>query len=157
MAEVFLFMFQNLALFIILGVWLTILSLVFGWFFLKLNKLVKNTQEKSFIGAIEKIVGLEKENKKEISELDKRIVNIVSDNLAHVQKMGLVRFNPFEETGGDHSFSIALLNGNNTGVVITGLHTRERTRLYVKSIKRGKSEYELSLEEQKALVKAQKE
>src|SRR4030066_277840 len=157
MAEVFLFMFQNLALFIILGVWLTILSLIFGWLFLKLNKLIKNTEEKSFVGAIEKIVSLEKENKKEIDELDKRIVNIVSDNLNHIQKMSLVRFNPFEETGGDHSFSIALLDGNSTGVVITGLHTRERTRLYVKPIKRGKCEFELSLEEQKALLKAQKE
>ena len=51
---------------------------------------------------------------------------------------------------------MAMLNGKDTGVVITGLHTRERTRLYVKPISRGKSEYELSLEEKKAIAKAQR-
>ena len=59
--------------------------------------------------------------------------------------------------GGDHSFSVALLNGKGTGIIITGLHTRERTRVYVKDIKQGKSEVELSQEEKKALRLAQKE
>jgi hypothetical protein len=149
-------MFESYALFITVGVWLLILTAVFIWFFNKLNKLIKNTEKKGLVGVIEKIINLEKENKQEIDSIRKQILKIEDDNLTHVQKIGLIRFNPFEETGGDHSFSIALLNGKETGVVITGLHTRERTRLYVKPVKRGKSEYELSLEEQKALVRAQK-
>lgn len=72
----------------------------------------------------------------------------------NVQKIGLVRFNPFNETGGDHSFSLALLDGNGNGFVMTGLHTRERTRLYIKPIRNLKSEYELSQEEQKAIKEA---
>jgi len=76
--------------------------------------------------------------------------------LAHFQKLGLIRFNPFNETGGNNSFSLVLLDGKNNGWVMTGLHTRERTRLYVKPIKNLKSEYELSDEEKKALEKAVK-
>jgi len=57
---------------------------------------------------------------------------------------------------GDHSFSLALLDGKDTGVVITGLHTRERTRVYMKAIKAGKGEHELSEDEKKALAKALK-
>ena len=73
-----------------------------------------------------------------------------------MQKYGFVRFNPFGDMGGDHSFCLALLNGKHTGFVLTGLHTRERTRVYVKHIKRGKSEYDLSKEERKALEQALK-
>lgn len=150
-------MFQNYALLAVIGLWLSALSVVFIWFFLKLNNLVKNTAEKSLVSAIEKIVSLEKKNEIEIGLIKKEIAKIENQSLAHIQKIGLVRFNPFEETGGDHSFSLALLDGTDSGFVVTGLHTRERTRLYVKSIKRGLSEHELSKEEQRALVKARKE
>ena len=77
-----------------------------------------------------------------------------NDGRTHVQKIGLIRFNPFKELGGDHSFCLAILNGEDSGVVVTGLHTRDRTRVYMKSIKKGKSEYELSSEEKKALESA---
>lgn len=150
-------MSQNNALLIIGGIWLFALSAIFIWFFRRLNRLVENTTEKSLVSAIEKIINREALNKKEIADLREEIVRIKDADLKHIQKVGMVRFNPFEETGGDHSFSIALLDGKDTGVVVTGLHTRERTRLYVKSVIRGKSEYELSKEEEKALAKAQKE
>ena len=71
-----------------------------------------------------------------------------------IQKTGVVRFNPFSEIGGDQSFSIALLNKNNDGLVITSLYTRERNRVYAKPIIKGKSQYLLSKEEKEALEKA---
>lgn len=71
-----------------------------------------------------------------------------------VQKLGIVRFNPFSEVGSDQSFSIALLNENNDGVVITSLYTRQENRVYGKPIKDSKSEYTLSDEEKKAIEKA---
>jgi hypothetical protein len=64
----------------------------------------------------------------------------------------MIRFNPFSELGGDHSFCLALLDDRDTGVVLTGLHTRERTRFYMKDITNGKSSLELSNEEKKALL-----
>jgi hypothetical protein len=67
-----------------------------------------------------------------------------------------VRFNPFKELGGDHSFSLAILDSHDSGIVITSLHTRDRTRVYMKDIKKGKSESELSAEEKSALTSAEK-
>ncbi len=72
-----------------------------------------------------------------------------------IQKVGIVRFNPFSEVGSDQSFSIALLDANDNGMVITSLYTREGNRVYGKPIKNGQSEYLLSKEEREAIVQAQ--
>jgi Protein of unknown function (DUF4446) len=74
-------------------------------------------------------------------------------NLA-VQKVGVVRFNPFAGSGGNFSFSIALLDGRNTGVVITSMHGREQNRIYTKKIQEGGSETVLTEEEQQAINRA---
>ncbi len=72
------------------------------------------------------------------------------------QKMGVVRFNPFNEVGSNQSFSVAFLDENNDGLVITSLYTREENRVYGKPIKNGLSEYSLSSEEKQAIEKAKK-
>jgi len=71
-----------------------------------------------------------------------------------VQRVGMVRFNPFAESGGDQSFSIALLDENNDGIVMTSHYGREFNRIYAKPIKNGRSEYSLSKEEEAAIEKA---
>ena len=71
-----------------------------------------------------------------------------------VQKVAIIRFNPFGELGGDQSFSIALLDKNNDGVVVTSHYGRNENRVYGKSIQRGKSEYTLSKEEEDVVIKA---
>lgn len=93
--------------------------------------------------------------KKGFDEVRKRLDFLEEDGKLHSQKVSLVRYNPFRELGGDHSFCLAILDGHDTGVIITSLHTRDRTRVYMKSIKNGKSETQLSIEELKALSKAQ--
>ena len=71
-----------------------------------------------------------------------------------IQKVGIVRFNPFAEVGSNQSFSIALLDGNNNGVVITSLYGREENRVYAKPIANGQSSYLLSEEEKRAISEA---
>ncbi len=71
-----------------------------------------------------------------------------------VQKVGLVKFNPFADAGGKFSFVLALLDAHNTGAVITSMHGREQNRIYVKGVLRGKSDIQLSEEEQKAIAMA---
>lgn len=95
-------------------------------------------------------------NKKGFAEINKRLKFLEEDGKDHIQKVGLVRFNPFKELGGDHSFSLAILDNKESGIILTSLHTRDRTRVYMKEIKNGKSEYELSAEELKALDIAKK-
>lgn len=71
-----------------------------------------------------------------------------------VQKVGLVRFNPFHDTGGDQSFAIALLDGEGTGVVLSSLHSRTETRIFAKEVAGGRSKHSLSDEEQQAIKSA---
>ena len=120
------------------------------------NKLVRDEKGKGLRSILDKILKEQKKSNKEISDLEKELANYKEEGELHVQKVGLVRFNPFKELGGDHSFSLAILDGKDTGFVITGLHTRERTRVYAKEVKKGKSDIELSDEEEKALKKALK-
>ena len=69
-------------------------------------------------------------------------------------RVGLVRFNPFEDTGGNQSFALALLDGRGDGFVVSSLHARAGTRVYAKAITRGSSEANLSAEEGEALRQA---
>lgn len=90
--------------------------------------------------------------KKDIDNLKLYCDKIQRDGLFHIQKIGLVRFNPFKDTGGDQSFILSLVDGNDTGVIISGLYARSGTRWYAKKVIKGKSvEHELSEEEKKAL------
>jgi hypothetical protein len=70
------------------------------------------------------------------------------------QKISVVRFNPFGDTGGDQSFVLAVLDAHNSGYVLTSIHGREGTRVYVKPIDYGRSKYTLSQEEKQALDQA---
>ena len=71
-----------------------------------------------------------------------------------VQRVGLVRFNPFEDTGGNQSFALALLDANGDGLIVSSLHARTLTRVYGKAVAGGKSEAALSDEESEALRQA---
>ena len=68
-----------------------------------------------------------------------------------LQKAGLVRFNAFEDTGSDLSFSLALLDGHNNGIVMSSLYGRNESRMYAKPVVNLQSTYVLSMEEQKAI------
>lgn len=71
-----------------------------------------------------------------------------------VRHVGLVRFSPFHDTGGDQSFALAILDGRADGVVITALHSRHDSRLYAKPVERGSSRYSLTPEEREAMHRA---
>jgi hypothetical protein len=68
-----------------------------------------------------------------------------------LQHIGMVRFNPFEDTGSDQSFAIALLDDRRDGIVISSLHGRANTRLFAKPVRDGASEHHLSDEESEAI------
>ncbi len=100
---------------------------------------------------------------KKTNEIDCAIKKIVEDNkkikgnLSEcVQKVGVVRFNPFGDVGGNQSFVIALLDNSLNGVIIQGLYSRDGVRVYSKEIKEGKSEYALGKEEEEAIKIANK-
>jgi hypothetical protein len=71
-----------------------------------------------------------------------------------LQKVGVIRFNPFADTGGDQSFAVALLDAEGNGVVLSSLHGRADTRIFAKTVQAGRSKHALSDEEQDAIRKA---
>lgn len=93
---------------------------------------------------IEEIIWLKSELKKE-----------VENSQLHLQKVGLIRFNPFDRAGGDQSFVIAFLDKENNGIILNFIYTRDGLRVYTKKVKKGKGvEYDLSEEEKKAIEKS---
>jgi hypothetical protein len=95
-----------------------------------------------------------KDLKENLEKLSEELERLKRESKFSIQKTGIVRFNPFLEIGGNQSFSIALLDGKNNGLVITSLYTREGNRIYAKPIIEGKSQYLLSKEEKEAIEKA---
>jgi hypothetical protein len=75
-------------------------------------------------------------------------------NQRTIQKVGVIRYNPFSDTGGDQSFAIALLDALGNGVILSSLHSRTDTRVFAKPVHNGRSKYQLSDEEQDAIKKA---
>ncbi len=91
---------------------------------------------------------------KTLKELQKTQQTLTSTLELAAQKVSIVRFNPFQDTGGDQSFAIAILDGQNSGLILTSIHGRQGTRVYVKPVDLGKSRYTLSTEEKQVLKQA---
>ena len=71
-----------------------------------------------------------------------------------IQKIGIIRYNAFKDTGSDLSFTLAMLDDKNNGVVLNGIYSREMSNIYAKPVENGKSNYTLSEEEKMAIDKA---
>jgi len=87
----------------------------------------------------------------EVDELTVRTAVAEANLRRSFQRIGLIRFNPFEDTGGNQSFALALLDANGDGIVFSSLHTRAGTRVYAKAVNGGRSETALSEEETQAV------
>lgn len=86
---------------------------------------------------------------------NKEAIQVVLDHLdATYQKVGLVKYDAFNEMGGKLSFSLALLNRKNDGFIINAMHSREGCYTYIKEIINGNSVILLSEEEKEALAEA---
>lgn len=93
---------------------------------------------------VERVISTEEENKKQIEE--------VMDHLDHTyQKVGLVKYNAFNEMGGKLSFSLALLNRKNDGFILNAMHSREGCFTYIKEVVDGNPIILLADEEKEAL------
>jgi hypothetical protein len=136
----------------IIILWLFVVSFFLWRTVSHYNKLGQGLKNKNFKSIMETLLSDVTIAKKDINNLKLYCDNIEKEGQLHVQKIGLVRFNPFKDTGGDQSFVLSLVDGNDTGVIISGLYARTGTRWYAKRVIRGKSlEHELSEEEKKAL------
>jgi hypothetical protein len=84
-------------------------------------------------------------------ELTRLYESLEARSRGSLQHIGMVRFNPFEDTGSDQSFAIALLDDRRDGIVLSSLHGRGQTRVFAKPVEGGESKHQLSDEEAQAI------
>ena len=89
-------------------------------------------------------------------EIEKYLETVEKRLRRSVQHVGIVRFNPFEDAGGDQSFAIAVLDESKNGIVISSLYGRGMSRIYAKPLEKAASRYQLSEEEKRAIAEALK-
>lgn len=147
----------NLIIFGLIFFWLVFLSIIFYNLYHHYKKITKGITKKDLKAILEELLKNSDKAQEKISQLGEQIQSLQKENQLNIQKLGLVRFNPFSETGGNQSFSLALMDGDDNGLVLTSLHSREMTRIYAKPVKKNKGQgFELSSEEKQAVKNAKK-
>lgn len=127
--------------------------------FSKLNKKYQNFMQKLGNGKnleedletyMYRVNKVESENAQIINSIEE----INKEQKKCIQKIGMIRYNAFQDVGSDLSFALAMLDENNDGVVLNGIYSREMSNIYAKPIEKGKSTYTVSAEEAQAIGKA---
>ena len=104
-----------------------------------LNLLFPKSGQRDIRRKFEEVIEQTTSFKKDIYKLEGKVLELEGLGLKHVQRVHFSRYNPYDETGGDQSFSLALLDGKGNGIVITSLHARSSTRVFAKPVILGKS------------------
>ncbi len=119
------------------------------------NTLTGATGKTGLKDVLEEILQTQKGLQSQTKDLYKALDDVRKDGRLHIQRVGMVRFNPFSDTGGSQSFTLCLLDGHDNGLVMTSLYARTGHRWYIKEVRSGKGkELVLSKEEQTAVQKA---
>jgi len=140
-----------------LFLWLIVLTYFVFTYKKHYDDLLKDVTSESLSSLLDRLLGDLQGAKKDIANLSTQYAKLEKDGSLHIQKIGLLRFNPFKDTGGDQSFILSFLDAHDTGIVISGLYSRSGTRWYAKKVIDGKGfEHELSEEETKAIHVAKK-
>lgn len=154
--EVMIFLICNFVLVLILFILNISTSVKLKKLRIKYNKFMNGLSDRNIEELL--VACINKINDTAIKSKDiENHVNFIERNLLQcIQKVGMVRYNAFENMGSDLSFSIALLDGNDTGIILSGIYSRDSSSTYAKPVLNGKSKYALSAEEFQALDIAKK-
>jgi len=153
-APVQLLLLGSLILFVILLFFMILQSVRISRLRKSMNRLLAGTNGTNLeeglhrmLNSLDEVKKLQSDQQFTINRLSQRIASQCSN-------VAIVRYNAFQETGSDLSFSIAIIDDAKNGVVITSIFGREESRVYAKPLKGGESEYALSDEEEAAIRKA---
>lgn len=120
-----------------------------------LTKLFPKSGERDIRKKFEEVISFLESSESNFKSLKAELGSLKKEGEAHIQRVELLRYNPYEDTGGDISFSAAILDSSGNGLVVTSLHTRAGTRVFAKPVILGKPEkYQFSKEEAEVVKKA---
>ncbi|MBI2020358.1 DUF4446 family protein [Candidatus Daviesbacteria bacterium] len=136
-------------------IWLGILTIIIWKQGNFIKSLFPKSGERDIRKKFEEVIETVDKFNLSLDKLHSKLNHLEGASLGHIQRIGLIRFNPYEDTGGNISFSIALLDQKGNGLVLTSLHGRAGTRVFAKGVVEGKAQkYELSKEEIEVVKKA---
>lgn len=139
----------------VIFLWLGILSYLVWQQGNFLKSLFPKSGERDIRKKFEEVLIKVEEFNGDLNKLKSKLSEVEELGLKHIQRVELLRFNPYDDTGGDISFTLALLDDNGDGFVITSLHSRSGTRIFAKPVSLGKaSKYQFSKEEEEVIKKA---
>jgi hypothetical protein len=145
-----------LLLFLVLFIWNIILSVKFGRLKKQFRRLTQGTSRENLEQILEKLFDRMDEVSHSQQESDRLVEQMHAALRYHKGRMGFVRYAAFQNEGSDLSFSLALVDESNSGVVLTSIYGRDESRMYAKPIDHGVSMYQMSEEERQALALAAK-
>lgn len=143
-------------LLILLGVWLLLVQIHGRRTEARLNAIFASAGEENVARMLVEYLSTVRNTGAAVARMKAEHDEIASVMPTVIRHVGLVRFSPFHDTGGDQSFALALLDSHGDGVVMTALHSRNDSRLYAKPIERSASAYSLTPEEREAIGRALK-
>ncbi len=143
---------QQTFIVITIFIWLAVLSYFFWQIYSHYRRLIGKAKRDDLKTILDKQLTATGETKEALFEVKKRLKDLESESPNNIKKVGLVRFSPYREVGGNQSFALSLLDEELNGVVISALHSRDFTRVYAKPVISGKeTKYSLSEEEKEAV------
>ena len=144
--------------------WIVTIILLIGFLVVLISNIKLNNRYKKFMKKLGNGKNIEEdlENfmykvdrvEKQNAEIMNFCKNLDEDLSKCIQKIGIVRYSAFKDTGSDLSFTVALLDEKNNGIVFNGIYSREMSNIYAKPVENGNSKYTLSSEEVEAIEKA---
>mgnify|MGYP001577299871 FL=1 len=144
-----IFIYILIALVAVLAAWIALLEL-------RLRRLFRGKKAGEFEDILRQIASELEDLHGARADIEKYLHTVEKRLSRSVQHVGAVRFNPFQEVGGDQSFALAFFDERKNGLVISSLYGRENSRVYAKPLEGGKSKYQLSNEEARAIDEALK-
>ena len=117
----------------------------------RLAGLTRGSDERSLEAILEAHLARVHEVVRDLDAVEARTAVLERDLRRSFARIGLVRYNPFEDTGGNQSFALALLDAHGDGFIVSSLHSRNMTRVYAKGVTGGRADSGVSDEEAAAL------
>jgi hypothetical protein len=142
------------AAWVFLAVWTAVSYRRAGRLEARLDDLIGQSGEQNTAQTVAEYLSTVRHTARAVNQLQRDHALLAEALPSMIRHVGLVRFSPFHDTGGDQSFALALLDGHGDGVVITALHSRTDSRLYAKPVTGHRSEYSLTAEEREAIARA---
>lgn len=139
------------AIIVISMIWIIILSTQLSILGRKYKKFMRGTTGKNIEGVILEHLENLQANDEKFNAINKQ-AEVMQEQLDKcIQKHSIVRYNAFNDTGSDLSYSIALMDNHENGIALTGIYGRNEFIGYAKPVEKGASSYPLSVEEQMAI------